>query len=646
MQRLLISYFIAIIAIITNLFCSNTKFGFYSSFLSTWNEGDLRKFESINDTIPRIASGDNVGIGLGIFDELQLSKRLLLGLKLGGYFQKIQMKNTKLTDSSELGYTLGYNNYSISFQPSIMYNLFPNFSVFWGLEANYNLLSNVSLREYKIEKSNLTEKRIYSKEAIPPFAFNLVVGVKYQIPYTFFRTLQLGFSSSYTFGFSRNFVSFTNDIKSLNFTIYASITKHPISLTTPIKEPVIPELPSPKNNNTFNIIADSVKTIKIDVNYVCVEGHQILPPNLTIESNVIEYTFPLLNYVFFDYADDKIPSRYKLLKRNEVKNFELFSLRLLNPLEVYWNILNIVGYRMNEFPQAKIEIIGCNSNFGVETENLSLSERRARQIFRYLNKVWEIDTSRMTIKYQNLPDIPTNNTLPEGRQENQRVEIRSNFEEILTPFVVIDTVRNVKPNTLRFYFRIDDFDTSKEILANISIKCKNENILISDFILKTPYDSLDILLDKFIKSGDPFPLDFKIAFSSTKNPNFNKEYTGSIPVIFQHRTENFGNENKIKVLNLILFDFNSASLTNQQIQILQKYIPIFEKSKKLKVVGYTDKIGNPEYNLILSKSRAETVAKEIGISNIEVVGLGENVELFNNQLPEGRFYSRIVQIVY
>ena len=52
-----------------------------------------------------------------------------------------------------------------------------------------------------------------------------------------------------------------------------------------------------------------------------------------------------------------------------------------------------------------------------------------------------------------------------------------------------------------------------------------------------------------------------------------------------------------------------------------------------------------DYNQKLSAQRARSTERFIGVSNADVRGLGRSVLLYNNALPEGRFYSRTVTVV-
>ncbi len=72
--------------------------------------------------------------------------------------------------------------------------------------------------------------------------------------------------------------------------------------------------------------------------------------------------------------------------------------------------------------------------------------------------------------------------------------------------------------------------------------------------------------------------------------------------------------------------------------------------QKLKIVGHTDDIGNPEYNQKLSEERAQSVAgiflKEgFKQTNLNVIGRGSNQPFVPNTSDENRASNRRVAII-
>ena len=61
----------------------------------------------------------------------------------------------------------------------------------------------------------------------------------------------------------------------------------------------------------------------------------------------------------------------------------------------------------------------------------------------------------------------------------------------------------------------------------------------------------------------------------------------------------------------LLFDFNATEISTQKQTEITRLATQLHKFKlnKVKVVGHSDNVGNPEYNLKLSEKRAESVAQ-------------------------------------
>jgi|GEM_PF-4288972 len=110
----------------------------------------------------------------------------------------------------------------------------------------------------------------------------------------------------------------------------------------------------------------------------------------------------------------------------------------------------------------------------------------------------------------------------------------------------------------------------------------------------------------------------------------------------------------MKLYPLISFDADNAKLTPLQHRILKEYVfegIISEHDPTVEVIGYTDVMGLSEHNKRLSLRRAESVANAIrqGVGrehyrSLIVRGVGEDAPYYANDLPEGRFYNRMVQV--
>ncbi|MEP0941259.1 MAG: OmpA family protein [Rhizobiaceae bacterium] len=138
---------------------------------------------------------------------------------------------------------------------------------------------------------------------------------------------------------------------------------------------------------------------------------------------------------------------------------------------------------------------------------------------------------------------------------------------------------------------------------------------------------------------------------------------GSIVIELQEAEilrEESGNSVTVRVPARLLFDFDSAEIHQNSKKWVTKLAFQIEQSgaKYVRVVGHTDGIGDPEYNLRLSNQRALAVKSclvEFGrLSNVsfEIIGLGSREPIYAEQdqfgedRPEARQSNRRVEITY
>lgn len=102
----------------------------------------------------------------------------------------------------------------------------------------------------------------------------------------------------------------------------------------------------------------------------------------------------------------------------------------------------------------------------------------------------------------------------------------------------------------------------------------------------------------------------------------------------------------------LLFDFNKSDIkpeNGKEIIRLAKQLNKYDL-QKLKIVGHTDDIGNPEYNQKLSEERAQSVAgiflnEGFKQTDLNVIGRGSNQPFVPNTSDENRASNRRVAII-
>lgn len=120
------------------------------------------------------------------------------------------------------------------------------------------------------------------------------------------------------------------------------------------------------------------------------------------------------------------------------------------------------------------------------------------------------------------------------------------------------------------------------------------------------------------------------------------------PPLSDTRTQN----EQVTVYGDALFAFNNSKLSagdRHQLDELVAKVKMMPEVTTIRVTGYTDNVGTPEYNMTLSLRRAEAaqrylVARGIDPKRIVIVGMGEADPAATNATPAGRAQNRRVEI--
>ncbi len=386
------------------------------------------------------------------------------------------------------------------------------------------------------------------------------------------------------------------------------------------------------------------------------------PENVLVENRVRE-VFPLRNYIFFNVGSTEIPSRYVLLNKSQVKDFKedqvQFSAskntsagRSERQMAVYYNVINILGDRMQKNPSSTIKLVG-SSEKGPED-----GRAMAQSVKDYLTSVFSINAARVTVEGRTKPVVASEqpggtNELLLLREGDQRVTIESTSPELLMefqsgdaplkPIEIYTTSQNSNPDDITF-----NVAGSKEVFSTWILELKDENGKVKKF---GPYTD-----DKTVISR-------KLILQNQKQGNFNVKLTGTtltgktvtkdaslyiLPYVAPKVQES--------IRFSVIYEFNES----KSIAIYEKYLteivtPKIPIGGTVIIKGYTDIIGEESYNQNLSLARANDVKSIIEKSlakmgrkdvKFEIQGIGEDETKspFENKYPEERFYNRTVVI--
>lgn len=176
---------------------------------------------------------------------------------------------------------------------------------------------------------------------------------------------------------------------------------------------------------------------------------------VSVDENLVLKNKPILNYIFFEENKATLPIRYNQSSIVAGRKFLEADLVNMSDMEIYYNLLNVIGKRMLDNPAVKITLTGCNSNKGKELKNLKLSKDRAQTVADILTKEWGIAPERMTIENRALPALPNNGKTKEASEENQRVEISSTDLSLMGDIIIQENMFIAKPETILIDYKTD-----------------------------------------------------------------------------------------------------------------------------------------------------------------------------------------------
>lgn len=368
------------------------------------------------------------------------------------------------------------------------------------------------------------------------------------------------------------------------------------------------------------------------------------------ERTTVEEYFPLLNYVFFDEGSTELPSEYKQINSAQAAVFhenDLFedpgpgsdreSTRWQRQMSVYHNGLNIFGDRLRN-STAKVTLIGSapNQNDGLAQANV---------VKDYLVSRFGIDANRITTKGATRPQNASGtrstpqSDLPLIAEENRRVEILTEDNTVLKPV----TIRTAQGAPI-------ENDLVLDVRPGVSVTEWKVDVTGSG-TTKTygPFNGLTQRIDaqQILGSSPNGTYTARVTATTSDGSVLVKE----VPFNLVRRPGASVNDKRYS----ILFEYDESKTVQTYDKFLREEVaPKIESGSTVFIYGYTDKVGEADYNSNLSLKRTtdaqKIIADQLGSMGRNVTfytygfGEGEYLAPFPNQTPEGRYYNRTVII--
>ncbi|GHN03086.1 hypothetical protein WSM22_45750 [Cytophagales bacterium WSM2-2] len=384
------------------------------------------------------------------------------------------------------------------------------------------------------------------------------------------------------------------------------------------------------------------------------------PANIPVERRVRE-TFPIRNYVFFDLGSTVIPERYVLLTKEQVKDFKEDRLEVFAPkrlsgrsarqMTVYYNVLNILGDRMQRNPDAVVSLTGASMQG--KPDGIAMAE----SIKKYLVDIFGISPSRINVEGRIKPRLASEQPgakleLDVLRQGDRRVTIWSESPALMLEFQTGPNsplkpveILAIQPAPVDSYVTVK-VKGAKKAFSSWSLEVRDETGNLQFF---GPYTEDDASIPGKAVLNDRPSGNYKFTMIGRNGVTVRKDTTVRL-VLWAPAKDEEG------MRFTVIYEFNDS----KAIAAYEKYLtdivaPKIPKYATVVIHGYTDTIGDDTHNLELSMARANDVLHilENAMSKanrtdvtFESYGYGEDQRLsqFENNFPEERFYNRSVVI--
>lgn len=370
----------------------------------------------------------------------------------------------------------------------------------------------------------------------------------------------------------------------------------------------------------------------------------------TVNVQITEYDstdwVPVLNRVFFEENRATLPDRYRTLNIDETLTFS--PSELTGPsIDVYHNMLNIIGFRMQRTPDVTLSITGYRN--GRETDP-ELGMQRANVLKEYLVDAWEIFPQRIDVEGAGLSPKAVPERSEPGREENAMAELVPSHPGLLIPVERVYILRIANPPGITFYPRA---------ISEAGVRDWEVRITGQDTAWKTfrgegalP-DSIhwNWTSDEGILPTLPLVLQYQL---SVRDSAMQVSTTEFVPIEVKYssvreKLERREQDTLIESYSLLLFDYDSPKVSDADRLLLRAIAARVKPESVIRFTGYTDSLGNAERNRQLAFQRAENSAelfRTFAPENVRIVVNpdGGERERFPYNSPEGRSYDRTVII--
>jgi len=664
------------------------RFGIFGSFNIYQHRADFRTLPGVISCCPKYIDGTGTGFSLGFLYEYPIKDGLFLAVRAGflktaGKFQTDEVDTVNLNGNYTDGifrHTIKTDFSDIAIQPMIQWRFWDNFLLHGGFELAFGKFSNSFSHSEEIIQplvgtyENDKRTRLLSSgniKEISTLTSSLMAGLSYEFALNAARTWFLAPEAFFFLGLQNNVKDVSWKTNSFRFGLALKFSPTP---THKSKEYLVDTVQIRSNKFSLPIIIEGkesftektettesnekiiIKQIhrtdtlftpaliaKLVTTAIDEDGTRSKVSEIHVSTQFVTEVFPVLPYIFFERKSSQMPSRYETVNNPQDFNIDLIE---QNPITIQRNILNIIGKRMLEKPGTTITLLGT-ADPTTENGDCNLASTRAQVVRNYLVKTFALTEDRIILKPLKEPCPPsaiTQTQNEDGFADNRRVEISSNDKDLLQS---IPSKRFNEP-----------YKVTPPVIEHDPTGSSTEGIV--SWLLVGSQGSHQI----FSKSGDGPPTKFEHKISNKAAMDMKVDMPVSLTYIIKDKdgnnataTEEFKvtkdtSDVEIKRLSLTVFNVGSAEVTKTAGDEINKFLQNPDNDSQVEIIGYTDRLGDENFNINLSKNRANSIRDYVQKIAPNAKITSTTGVAFNNyppgissySTPEERFLSRTVQI--
>ncbi len=339
------------------------------------------------------------------------------------------------------------------------------------------------------------------------------------------------------------------------------------------------------------------------------------------EGNELVATTPIVNAVFFEQNSATIPERYAQRSADSIPTDDAVA--------AHRNVLLIVASILLKNPQSSVVLDGATSG-EYEAGDTLLARQRARAVADVLRALG-VPAERIRTRWSRLPHAPSNMDFPEGRAENQRVDIT------LVNAPILEYVSK---------------QTFAELSGSLSLHLTGSNLEDAEIIVRTTGSDERTVSDTGVQT---VPIRQRLEFGTAAATlraeamlrGSDVKATDTLNISLETLPRQRIELSTSRFEAILRFNYNSSDLSPENRELLRQLIERLPDGTTIEIGGSADVLGDISRNRKLAQERArvteEFLRAQAGRKQIHIVARGIE-RRFNDTSPEGRFLNRSIRI--